>query len=171
MYVDVLKEFKSSHPDFVGSKFVYAPIRAVNDEIFETYLPIMVKLLKNFPDFIAGFDLVGQEDLGNAVDRCGGVCSFARFSPLRRLQTRPKNNFNYILTTLAIKLAGRPLIEYAEKLLQFPENINFFFHAGETNWMGTTSDENLVWHVINFPFKWTLSIDFLSQQDRLMQCC
>lgn len=69
MYVDVLKKFKSSHPDFVGSKFVYAPIRAVNDETFETYLPIMVKLLKTFPDFIAGFDLVGQEDLGNAVDR------------------------------------------------------------------------------------------------------
>lgn len=64
MYVDVLKEFKETHPDFVGSKFVYAPIRAVNDETFSTYLPIMVKLQRLFPNFIAGFDLVGQEDRG-----------------------------------------------------------------------------------------------------------
>lgn len=64
MYVDVLKEFKAAHPDFVGSKFIYAPIRAVDDTTFESYLPIMLKLLNNFPDFIAGFDLVGQEDRG-----------------------------------------------------------------------------------------------------------
>lgn len=72
MYVDVLKEFKTSHPDFVGSKFIYAPLRAVNDETFNSYLPIMQKLQKNFPDFIAGFDVVGQEDLGkvkfNSID-------------------------------------------------------------------------------------------------------
>lgn len=64
MYVDVLKDFKASHPDFSGSKFIYAPIRAVNDETFDTYLPIMQELLQKFPDFIAGFDLVGQEDKG-----------------------------------------------------------------------------------------------------------
>lgn len=64
MYVDVLKDFKASHKDFAGSKFIYAPIRAVNDEIFNTYLPIHLKLQKLFPDFIAGFDLVGQEDRG-----------------------------------------------------------------------------------------------------------
>lgn len=63
-YIDVLKDFKSKHPDFVGSRFIYAPMRAVNDETFNTYLPIMLKLQKNFPEFIAGFDLVGQEDRG-----------------------------------------------------------------------------------------------------------
>lgn len=64
MYVDILKEFKRNHPDFVGARFIYAPMRAVNDETFDTYLPIMMKLQKNFPEFIAGFDLVGQEDRG-----------------------------------------------------------------------------------------------------------
>jgi adenosine deaminase CECR1 len=66
IYVDVLKEFKSSHPDFVGSKLIYAPVRGINDETFNTYLPIMRKLKKNFPNFIAGFDLVGQEDKGSS---------------------------------------------------------------------------------------------------------
>lgn len=65
MYVDVLKEFKKNHPDFVGSKFIYAPLRSVDDETFNTYLPILRKLQNNFPDFIAGFDVVGQEDRGS----------------------------------------------------------------------------------------------------------
>lgn len=69
MYIDVLRDFKQSHPDFAGSKFIYAPIREVNDETFSTYLPIMLELQENFPDFIAGFDLVGQEDRGTAVVR------------------------------------------------------------------------------------------------------
>ena len=124
MYVDVLKEFKKSHPDFAGSKFIYAPLRSVNDETFNTYLPIMQKLQKNFPDFIAGFDVVGQEDKGII-----NILVLIEFAYLNF----PLNDFT-----------GRPLIEYAEKLLKFPENINFFFHAGETNWMGTTTDENLV---------------------------
>lgn len=64
MYVDVLKEFKATHPDFAGSKFIFAPIREVDDATFDSYLPIMMKLLNNFPDFIAGFDVVGQEDKG-----------------------------------------------------------------------------------------------------------
>lgn len=39
---------------------------------------------------------------------------------------------------------GRPLKEFAETLLKLPEDIQFFFHAGETNWSGTKSDENLI---------------------------
>lgn len=109
MYVDVLKEFKATHTDFVGAKFIYAPVRLADDESFDKYLPILTKLMKTFPDFVVGFDLVGQED------------------------------------------AGRPLKDYVERLLQFPPNVQFFWHAGETNWLGTQSDENLViFHSIVF---------------------
>lgn len=65
IYVEVLKDFKNSHPDFAGGKFIYAPVRGINDETFNTYLPIMRKLKNKFPNYIAGFDLVGQEDKGN----------------------------------------------------------------------------------------------------------
>ena len=98
------------------------PIREVNDETFSTYLPIMLKLQKNFPEFVAGFDLVGQEDRGNLKE----------------------HSFLIINNKLLENFVGRPLIDFAEKLLKYPENINFFFHAGESNWMGTSSDENLV---------------------------
>lgn len=56
---------------------------------------------KEFPDFMIGFDLVGQEEL------------------------------------------GRPLIDFVDSLLKMPEQIKFFFHAGETNWFGSAIDENL----------------------------
>lgn len=35
------------------------------------------------------------------------------------------------------------LVSYAEQILKLPSNIQFFFHAGETNWFGSI-DENLV---------------------------
>lgn len=101
IYVDTLDEFKRSNPDFIGSKFVYAPVRLVPDATMDEYIDSITHLYSTFPDFIAGFDLVGQENL------------------------------------------GRPLLDFIPKLLSLPDSIKFFFHAGETNWFGTNSDENL----------------------------
>lgn len=101
MYVDVLADFQSANPEFIGSKFVYAPLKAVPNATFEVYATVMRELSSQFPDFVAGFDLVGQED------------------------------------------TGRTLISFAEYLLELPDSVRFFFHAGETNWYGSV-DENLV---------------------------
>jgi hypothetical protein len=60
----VLREFKEKHPNFIGAKIIYAPVRGISDEQFNTYLPVFTKLQKKFGHFIAGFDLVGQEDKG-----------------------------------------------------------------------------------------------------------
>ena len=54
------------------------------------------------PDFVAGFDLVGQEDL------------------------------------------GEPLVKFADKLRMLGQDVQLFFHAGETNWYGTATDDNLI---------------------------
>lgn len=102
VYYDTLNDFKQGHPNFIGAKFIYGPNRKVNDSTFSEYMRTVVELQKQFPNFLAGFDLVGQEDL------------------------------------------GRPLADFAETLLALPGNINFFFHAGETNWYGSSTDENLI---------------------------
>lgn len=102
IYVDTLDEFKRANPDFIGSKFVYAPLRLVPDTTMDEYIDNVQRLHERYPDFIAGFDLVGQEDL------------------------------------------GRPLRDFTAKLLSLPDSIKFFLHAGETNWFGSSSDENLV---------------------------
>ncbi|XP_049547032.1 LOW QUALITY PROTEIN: adenosine deaminase 2-like [Anopheles darlingi] len=101
MYVDQSAKFLRAHPQFLGVKFIYAPLRFCDDATFDGYLELVQKLKSRFPTFIAGFDLVGQEDLG-----------------------RPHTDFN-------------------ERLLRLSPEINFFFHAGETNWSGRR-DENLV---------------------------
>lgn len=102
MYYDDTEVFKQTHPEFIGVKFIYAPARFVDDSDFLGILETAKHLHSKFPHFLAGFDLVGQED------------------------------------------PGRALLEFAPALLELPESINFFFHAGETNWIGMKTDENMI---------------------------
>ncbi|XP_053686750.1 adenosine deaminase 2-like [Sabethes cyaneus] len=102
IYVEETERFRSTHPLFLGAKFIYAPSRFASDTVFETFIETAKSLHEKFPTFVAGFDLVGQED------------------------------------------TGRPLIDFVPELLKLPESINFFFHAGETNWFGLSTDENIV---------------------------
>lgn len=60
-----------------------------------------MQLIELYPNFVIGFDLVGQED------------------------------------------KGEPLIKFADQLNNVNLNIKFFFHAGETNWNGISTDSNL----------------------------
>lgn len=64
LYYKTLLQFKHDYPDFWGARFIYAPLRKVTNETMNQYVEIFKDLKKNYPDFIAGFDLVGQEDLG-----------------------------------------------------------------------------------------------------------
>lgn len=102
IYKTTLDKFLAAHPGFVGAKFIYAPVRNVDDTGLTNYINIAVELKDKYPDFFAGFDLVGQEEL------------------------------------------GRPLKDFVPQLLTMPANIDFFFHAGETNWYGSSIDENLI---------------------------
>ncbi|XP_034827620.1 adenosine deaminase 2-like [Maniola hyperantus] len=94
-------QFMNDYPDFFGAKIIYAPLRSVDAKTVKEYIANAKILKKEFPDLIAGFDLVGQEDL------------------------------------------GMPTKEFFKILYEAGDELNYFFHSGETNWFGTTSDENL----------------------------
>ncbi|XP_014211272.1 adenosine deaminase 2 [Copidosoma floridanum] len=102
IYKKVTDRFLKDYPDFVGVKLIYAPLRNCKKIEFNEYLKIAEELKRQLPDFIAGFDLVGQED------------------------------------------KGKPLVEFAEGLRSIGNDVQLFFHSGETNWYGTSVDENLV---------------------------
>lgn len=102
-YVEVLKQFKLDYPDFQGARFIYAPSRKVAGETVDAYVDTMLVLNELYPDFMAGFDLVGQEDLGEPLS-------------------------DFIPQLQRLRAAG----------------ITVFFHAGETNWWGSTTDINVI---------------------------
>lgn len=100
-YKKVADRFKMEHPDFFGVKLIYAPLRKVEQKTVHEYLPIAREIKRRMPDFLAGFDLVGQEDL------------------------------------------GQPLRSFMPELVEASTEFDLFFHAGETNWNGLSTDENL----------------------------
>lgn len=66
----VIEKFKAEHPGFLGARFIYSPYRNVSS--LKSYLSEFKIIKRAFPDFVAGFDLVGYEDktvpLSNFVD-------------------------------------------------------------------------------------------------------
>ncbi|BFF99499.1 adenosine deaminase 2 [Drosophila madeirensis] len=68
IYQAEMERFKASHPDFIGSKLIYAPLRGVEPKVVEEYVKTAVELNKEFPNFMIGFDLVGQEELGRPLN-------------------------------------------------------------------------------------------------------
>lgn len=108
-YKETLDVFKFHHKKFQGARLIYAPVRSVNNITVEEYIKTFTLLKSTYPDFVAGFDLVGQEDLG-----------------------RPLMDFVYELN------------KTPQNHLRVPKDTKYFFHAGETNWYGESTDLNLV---------------------------
>lgn len=102
LYRSVTKAFIKDHPDFIGIKIILTKHRKVTLKQVNEGLGLARKLKLDMPDLFAGFDLVGQEDL------------------------------------------GKPLLDFLPALAEAKDEINYYFHGGETNWFGTSSDENLV---------------------------
>ncbi|XP_015127309.1 adenosine deaminase 2 isoform X1 [Diachasma alloeum] len=102
IFEKVTQRFKNDYPDFIGAKIIYTKGRMLSDAKVHSFMDKVVELKRAYPDFIAGFDLAGQED------------------------------------------KGKPLRSFADRLNELKKEINFFFHAGETNWYGTSTDENLI---------------------------
>lgn len=68
VYQSTAQRFLQDHPNtFFGTRFIYAPPRRVDNTTMSTYIALVKQLKAQFPDFVAGFDLVGQEDLGQPL--------------------------------------------------------------------------------------------------------
>ncbi|XP_058066206.1 adenosine deaminase AGSA-like [Anopheles bellator] len=66
-----------------------------------------------------------------------------------RIDTVERVNHQYSNYVVGFDLTGqeepgRPLLEMADKLLTLSPSVHFVFHAGETNWNGMETDENLI---------------------------
>ncbi|KAK0155118.1 Adenosine deaminase 2-A [Merluccius polli] len=67
MYVEVralLTQFVEEHPDFFGARIIYTVHRGINASVLILVVKEAMKLQVDFPETMAGFDLVGREDTG-----------------------------------------------------------------------------------------------------------
>ena len=105
---EVAEKFLADNPDdFCGIRMIYAPPRDVSLPTLNQYLETAFQLQENLGPFLAGFDLVGQEDKGQPLI--------------------------YFVKNILEKLAENP-----------DKNMNLYFHAGETDWQGQSTDLNVV---------------------------
>uniref|UniRef100_A0A3B3YMR3 adenosine deaminase n=1 Tax=Poecilia mexicana TaxID=48701 RepID=A0A3B3YMR3_9TELE len=66
-YQDLTKEFISTHPDFYGVRIIFTNHRHAKLSVVTEAVKKAMQLQKDFPDFLAGFDLVGREDQGKTL--------------------------------------------------------------------------------------------------------
>nr|XP_020644649.1 adenosine deaminase CECR1 isoform X1 [Pogona vitticeps] len=66
-YHDVARQFMENHSDFVGAKIIYSTHRKQNVSQIKEAVHTAMALKAEFPDTVAGFDLVGWEDGGYSL--------------------------------------------------------------------------------------------------------
>lgn len=66
-YQEVVKRFTADYPDSLGARVIFTVNRGVNETEAMSAIKEAMILQKNFPDIMAGFDFVGQEDRGRPL--------------------------------------------------------------------------------------------------------
>ncbi|EDV42743.1 uncharacterized protein Dana_GF16877 [Drosophila ananassae] len=102
VFHDLNEKFIQQHPDFLGIKIIFSAYRGFEVDRIKNILQDFKRIHKAMPNFVVGFDLLGQED------------------------------------------KGKPLYDFWRILKDFPPTARFFFHGGETNWFGASTDLNLL---------------------------
>lgn len=67
VYQDVTQQFTAKNPDFFGVRFILSVHRGVNVSVMTEVVEEAMKLQKDFPHIMAGFDMVGREDKGRPL--------------------------------------------------------------------------------------------------------
>ncbi|KAK2859061.1 hypothetical protein Q5P01_003681 [Channa striata] len=66
-FQDVTKKFTADYPDFLGARIIFSVHRALSVSEVRAAVEEAIQLQKEFPDVVAGFDLVGREDSGRTL--------------------------------------------------------------------------------------------------------
>lgn len=68
LLLKLVEDFKKDHPLFLGIKVIVAIPRNSDTSSMESKMKRFVTLQAKYPNFVVGFDLVGQEDVGKPLN-------------------------------------------------------------------------------------------------------
>uniref|UniRef100_A0A3P8ZGR2 adenosine deaminase n=1 Tax=Esox lucius TaxID=8010 RepID=A0A3P8ZGR2_ESOLU len=66
-YQEVTRQFVAEHPDFLGVRLIISVHRALSVSEVKAAVKEAIQMQKDFPEIVAGFDLVGREDRGRPL--------------------------------------------------------------------------------------------------------
>ncbi|KAF8460941.1 hypothetical protein BDZ91DRAFT_410594 [Kalaharituber pfeilii] len=67
IYGEEVHKYRQSHPDFWGSRIIWTATRILSSTEIKENMEACLLAAETYPDLIAGFDLVGQEDPGRTL--------------------------------------------------------------------------------------------------------
>ncbi|XP_057656697.1 adenosine deaminase 2-like [Diorhabda carinulata] len=67
IFINTVERFKKNFPDFVGVRYIHSVYRGLTIENLTLQLDELTELKKLFPNFVAGFDLIGREEEGHCL--------------------------------------------------------------------------------------------------------
>ncbi|KAF8460940.1 hypothetical protein BDZ91DRAFT_851338 [Kalaharituber pfeilii] len=67
IYGEEVHKYQQAHPDFWGSRIIWTAIRILSPAKIKENMEACLLAAETYPDLIAGFDLVGQEDPGRTL--------------------------------------------------------------------------------------------------------
>ncbi|XP_013201175.2 adenosine deaminase 2-like [Amyelois transitella] len=137
-----LKRFYDDNVMYVeirsGLHNLYELDGTIHDKIYlaELYQQVTEKFIMEHPDFL-GIKFILTNGRSVDIKKIQETLLFAR---------KFKNDMPEIFAGFDLvgqEDKGKRLSEFMPALVEAKGNINYYFHAGETNWLGTTTDENL----------------------------
>lgn len=142
-FYDALKEFRNDKVMYIEFRSVLPPLYELDGTTFDevvtakAYKKSILTFMKDYPDFI-GAKLIYAPSRFVDEEKVEAYISIARDI---------KHNVPEIFAGFDLvgqEDKGEPLVEFLPILLEGSKDLKYFFHAGETNWYGTTTDENLI---------------------------
>ncbi|XP_075983940.1 adenosine deaminase-like [Anticarsia gemmatalis] len=141
-FYDALKAFRDDNVMYVEVRSVLPNLYELDGTVYDqkvtakAYRKSINRFVKDHPDF-SGAKLI--------------------FAPSRKVNLQTLNDYIRVARELKADVPeifagfdlvgpedmGNPLIDFAP-VLKTVKDLNFFFHAGETNWYGSGTDENLI---------------------------
>lgn len=142
-FYDALKKFREDNIMYVEVRSVLPTLYELDGTVYDQLITAMAyrksisRFLDDYPDFV-GAKLI--------------------FAPSRKVNTstveeylkvakRIKGDMPYYFAGFDLvgqEDKGNPLVDFVPQLLNASDELSYFFHAGETDWYGCETDENLV---------------------------